>query len=134
MVMVPNKSRIAVIGNPMAQPRLKGIARSALIAFGLLVVVLVWTTLLTPPVGAPQYYTSIEQALCSPESVRKLALIKRGLSSIPEGVRQLPNLEDLILSENEISTLPIWFPENKKLVCFGLVRIIFRHFRLRCFG
>jgi Leucine-rich repeat (LRR) protein len=61
----------------------------------------------------------LERAIASPETVTKLNLSRSGLTEIPAEVKQLKNLEELILFKNRIDSLPPWigsFNNLKKLV------------------
>lgn len=52
------------------------------------------------------YYTSLEEALKTPDQVYKLDLTSQSLIVIPESISQLTNLTDLDLSYNDIKSLP----------------------------
>ena len=51
-------------------------------------------------------FTSIEQALATPERVIKLNLAEKGLTEIPPEVFHFPNLQILDLWENMITEVP----------------------------
>jgi Leucine-rich repeat (LRR) protein len=42
--------------------------------------------------------------------------MERGFTEVPEGIRHLTNLQDLTLTGNKLEHLPIWLPENSKIV------------------
>ena len=51
-------------------------------------------------------YTSLEEALKTPDKVFKLDLSSQGLSSLPESIGNLTNLTELDLSKNQLKSLP----------------------------
>ena len=60
-------------------------------------------------------YTSIEEAMQSPEKVIRLELRKKKLKTIPPEIFQLPNLQYLDLSKNKIRELPDEIGQLKNL-------------------
>lgn len=81
--------------------------------------ILIAATLL-PPVGAPEYFLSLEQGLSSPVAVRKLRLAHQGLTELPNKIMEFPNLETLTLLDNKLTNLPDWFPQNSSIVTLEL--------------
>jgi Leucine-rich repeat (LRR) protein len=72
--------------------------------------------LFQPPIGTSTCYYSVEDALRSSTSAKKLALMNRNLLVVPVGIRKLKNLEYLVLDGNKISQLPNWLPQNEFIV------------------
>ena len=108
------------------------IGERVLIALCVLFIVLVVIVLLLPAVGKSEFYHSMDQAPRYPTWVKKLALINQEHTEFPEGIRQLTNLEHLILfgDKNEFDRLPDWLPENSKIVELWLSDCQFRTFPL----
>jgi Leucine-rich repeat (LRR) protein len=75
---------------------------------------------------AADIYFSLKEALQSPEKVYRLHLKGKGLSSIPESVFKLPNLQELVLSRNKFTEIP---PEIVRLE--NLQRLNFSKNKLR---
>jgi len=55
--------------------------------------------------GEVTQFSSLEEALKSPEHVIKLDLSKQNLTSVPSGISKLPNLQELNLSGNQLERL-----------------------------
>ena len=52
-------------------------------------------------------YSSLQTALANPKAVKVLDLQNKGLTEVPAEIFELPNLESLNLSHNQLSTLPV---------------------------
>ncbi len=65
-------------------------------------------------------YTSLEEALKSPEKVIKLELRKQKLKSFPMEILKFPNLQYLDLSKNNIKELPVEISQLKNLQYFAI--------------
>lgn len=59
--------------------------------------------------------TNLDSALMNPDKVIKLVLRKKHLKKIPDGIRQMKNLQYLDVSKNNIKELPEWIGELSQL-------------------
>ena len=82
---------------------------------GVLLVAVVGMALFLPAIGASQYYHSVEQAMHSPRSVKKLGIMYEVQSKFPDEIKQLPNLEHLILTGDKSTQVPDWISQNRKI-------------------
>jgi Leucine-rich repeat (LRR) protein len=76
--------------------------------------------LLLPPVGARTFAYSVQEALRHRQSVRNVALTHKGLTEVPEELRQCPNLERIDLGGNKIAHLPIWLVHDRRIIEISL--------------
>lgn len=90
---------------------------------------LIWMVCSAPQaIAQPDYtlpgtpYTSIKQAMASPDSVIRLKLRRKGLTEIPPEVFNFPNLQELDLGSNKIQNLPANIGELKNLKILRLNR------------
>lgn len=67
-------------------------------------------------------YTSLKQAMASPDSVTRLKLKRKGLTEIPPEVFNFSNLQELDLGSNKIQNLPSNLGELKNLKILRLNR------------
>lgn len=67
-------------------------------------------------------FTSIQEALKTPDQVIKLELRKKGLRSFPKEILQFKNLQYLDLSKNKITELPEEIGQLKSLQYFSVAR------------
>lgn len=67
-------------------------------------------------------YTSLKDAMASPDSVTRLKLRRKGLTEIPPEIFNFPNLQELDLGSNKIQSLPSNFGELNNLKILRLNR------------
>lgn len=78
--------------------------------------------------SAQKEFTSLDEALKTPEAVKFLNLSGKGLTAVPASVIKLVNLEKLNLSNNKISVLPKELSGLKKLKSLNLTANAFTSF------
>jgi Leucine-rich repeat (LRR) protein len=74
----------------------------------------------TKDLDTARVFTNLDQALLNPDAVLRLDLSKQKLSSIPDDVFRLHNLQELILNKCRINELPNRFsglPHLQRLEC-----------------
>jgi TonB family protein len=65
--------------------------------------------------SAASFFQSFEEALKKPLRVKRLALIGRGLTEVPEGIDEMKNLKILDLERNNLTSLPTELGNLKEL-------------------
>lgn len=77
--------------------------------------------LLTPEqLDQKPYFFSLEEALENPDSVYRLGLTDEGLTEFPKEIFQFKNLQQLVISSNEISVIPERIRELSMLQQFSI--------------